>query len=120
MLSSSVPIASSMHTTPYYVPVFALVYSCIPSVLATAEFQQEKGSYQNESHVLGPVSQLRIVNKIIAPDGFSRSLSYIRVCFVHCFVLTSSRTVLAEGTFPGPLIAAQKVRFFYGVVHYLF
>ncbi|KAJ7641894.1 laccase 1 [Roridomyces roridus] len=40
--------------------------------------------------VLGPVSNLPIVNKVIAPDGFERS------------------AVLAGGQFPGPLIAANK------------
>ncbi|KAJ7024843.1 laccase [Mycena alexandri] len=39
---------------------------------------------------IGPVGNLPIVNKQIAPDGFSRS------------------TVLAGGTFPGPLITANK------------
>ncbi|KAJ7024838.1 laccase [Mycena alexandri] len=39
---------------------------------------------------IGPVGNLPIVNKQIAPDGFSRS------------------TVLAGGTFPGPLIKANK------------
>ncbi|KAI6021007.1 laccase [Pisolithus marmoratus] len=42
------------------------------------------------TNVLGPVSTIDVVNKVIAPDGFSRS------------------TVLAGGTFPGPLIQAQK------------
>ncbi|KAF7309247.1 Laccase I [Mycena indigotica] len=39
---------------------------------------------------IGPVAELEIVNKIIAPDGFSRS------------------AVLAGGTFPGPLIRGNK------------
>ncbi|KAI0045345.1 multicopper oxidase [Auriscalpium vulgare] len=39
---------------------------------------------------IGPVADLPIVNKVIAPDGFSRS------------------AVLAGGTFPGPLITARK------------
>ncbi|KAF9232456.1 laccase [Melanogaster broomeanus] len=39
---------------------------------------------------LGPTSKLRISNKMIAPDGFMRSAS------------------LAGGTFPGPLIMANK------------
>ncbi|KAI0047190.1 multicopper oxidase [Auriscalpium vulgare] len=39
---------------------------------------------------IGPVANLPIVNKVIAPDGFSRS------------------TVLAGGTFPGPLITAHN------------
>ncbi|KAJ7181076.1 laccase [Mycena filopes] len=40
--------------------------------------------------VLGPVANVPIVNKVISPDGFSRS------------------TVLAGGTFPGPLITGFK------------
>ncbi|THH13854.1 hypothetical protein EW146_g6418 [Bondarzewia mesenterica] len=39
---------------------------------------------------IGPTADLHIVNKNIAPDGFSRD------------------TVLAAGTFPGPLIKANK------------
>ena len=42
--------------------------------------------------VVGPVTPLHIVNAPISPDGFSRP------------------AVLAEGTFPGPLIVANKVR----------
>lgn len=41
---------------------------------------------------IGPVADLRIVNKNIAPDGFTRP------------------AVLAGGTFPGPLIKGKKVR----------
>jgi hypothetical protein len=41
--------------------------------------------------VLGSVATLQITNKVIAPDGISRS------------------TVLAGGTFPGPLISASPV-----------
>lgn len=40
---------------------------------------------------IGPVTELDIVNKVIAPDGVARD------------------TVLAGGTFPGPLIKGQKV-----------
>lgn len=40
---------------------------------------------------IGPVTELDIVNKVIAPDGFARD------------------TVLAGGTFPGPLITGKKV-----------
>jgi iron transport multicopper oxidase len=39
---------------------------------------------------IGPIAELDIVNKVIAPDGFSRS------------------TTLAGGTFPGPLIRGVK------------
>ena len=42
---------------------------------------------------VGPVTDIHIVNKDIAPDGFSRP------------------SVLAGGTFPGPLITGQKVIF---------
>ena len=45
------------------------------------------GSYA----AIGPVTNLRIVNKNIAPDGVNRP------------------TVLAGGTFPGPLIRGKKV-----------
>jgi hypothetical protein len=40
--------------------------------------------------VIGPVAELPIVNRVIAPDGFERSAT------------------LAGGIFPGPLIKAQK------------
>ncbi len=40
---------------------------------------------------IGPVTELDIVNKVIAPDGVARD------------------TVLAGGTFPGPLITGKKV-----------
>lgn len=40
---------------------------------------------------IGPVADLHIVNKNLAPDGFTRP------------------TVLAGGTFPGPLIKGNKV-----------
>ena len=43
------------------------------------------------STVLGPVTNLHIVNRNISPDGYKR------------------QAVLAEGTFPGPLIQANKV-----------
>lgn len=91
-----------------YALVFALVYSFISSVSATPKIQLERSSLQSEPPVLGPVTQLNIVNRVIAPDGFPRSLSCVSLsCNI---VLTSLRTVLAEGTFPGPLIAAEKVK----------
>lgn len=40
---------------------------------------------------IGPVTDLHIVNANISPDGFARD------------------AVLAEGTFPGPLITGNKV-----------
>lgn len=42
---------------------------------------------------IGPVTDLHIVNQNLAPDGLNRP------------------TVLAGGTFPGPLIRGNKVRF---------
>ncbi|KAG6334761.1 hypothetical protein ID866_4327 [Astraeus odoratus] len=41
-------------------------------------------------NVIGPKSNLEIANKVVSPDGFNRS------------------AILAGGTFPGPLIQAQK------------
>ena len=41
---------------------------------------------------LGPVTDLHVVNKVIAPDGYPRA------------------AILAEGVFPGPPIIANKVR----------
>lgn len=104
-----------MPTSPHYVLLFALVYSFILLVYATPKFQQERASLQSEPRVLGPVTQLNIVNKVIAPDGFPRSLSCVGLAY-H-FVLTSPRTVLAEGTFPGPLIVAEKVKSFRDVMN---
>ena len=42
--------------------------------------------------VIGPVTDLHIVNAPISPDGFTR------------------QAVLAEGIYPGPIITANKVR----------
>ena len=107
-----------MRTTPHYVLVLALVYPLILSAYATPGFQQERTLIQGEPRVLNPVTQLDIVNKIIAPDGFPRSLSCVN--FAYHFVLTSLRTVLAEGTFPGPLIVAEKVKSFRDIMNYCF
>lgn len=41
---------------------------------------------------IGPHTDLTIANKVISPDGFSRD------------------SVLADGTFPGPIISGNKVR----------
>lgn len=49
------------------------------------------GVASSVSASIGPVATLNIVNSDIAPDGFLRS------------------TVLAGGTFPGPLIVGDKV-----------
>lgn len=66
-----------MRATPYCALAFPLIYSFIPSVFATPELQQERDTLENEFHVLGPIAQLNIVNKVIAPDGFPRSLSCV-------------------------------------------
>ncbi|KAH7891011.1 laccase [Phlebopus sp. FC_14] len=74
-------------------PLLALAVICMPvaaSIIAAAEYHQYRRSSSNQPNVLGPVSTLNIVNKVISPDGYARS------------------TVLAGGTFPGPLIAAEK------------
>ncbi|KAH7921171.1 laccase [Leucogyrophana mollusca] len=49
-----------------------------------------KSQSQSQPSVLGPVTQLNIVNKVISPDGFERSAT------------------IPGGMFPGPLIKANK------------
>jgi hypothetical protein len=57
---------------------------------------------------IGPVANLEILNAEIAPDGFKRS--FVPHLFMQADVLTNIRsTVLAGGTFPGPLIRGNKV-----------
>lgn len=58
------------------------------SILTFTIFALALGSYA----AIGPVADLHIVNKDLAPDGVTRP------------------TILAGGTFPGPLITGQKVR----------
>lgn len=60
------------------------------------------------SAAIGPVANLEILNAEIAPDGFKRSFVHHR--FTQADVLTNiCSTVLAGGTFPGPLIQGNKV-----------
>lgn len=56
---------------------------------------------------IGPTADLDIVNRVIAPDGFNRSYvsSYIGQSIT---LILFRRTVLAGGTFPGPLIQGVK------------
>ena len=68
--------------TPNMVPALSLV--ALSLSFGTYAFTTEPLS-------IGPVADLPIVNKEIAPDGFSRA------------------AVLAGGTFPGPLIVGHKV-----------
>ncbi|KAF8839370.1 laccase [Paxillus ammoniavirescens] len=89
-----------MQVTACLALALALVHSV--AALVVAEDWQYRRSSSSGPNVLGPVSQLDVVNKVLAPDGFPRS------------------TVLAGGTFPGPLIAAQKGDDFkINVVNYL-
>ncbi|KAG6908637.1 hypothetical protein DXG01_003815 [Tephrocybe rancida] len=48
---------------------------------------------------VGPVGDLVISNKVIAPDGIPRSATHAD---------RSTRSVLAGGTFPGPVISGKK------------
>ena len=65
-----------------------LGYSSLVSAIVTSTFFARSIAAQ----VIGPVTNLHIVNAPIAPDGFAR------------------QAVLAEGIFPGPIITANKVR----------
>lgn len=53
---------------------------------------------------------LKIVNAQIAPDGFKRS-SVLHLLYADSadIFANNRRTVLAGGTFPGPLITGSKV-----------
>lgn len=64
---------------------------------------------------IGPEADLHIVNKNIAPDGFTRSYVNIQMVFrIPPYLLIVRRAVLAGSTannvaFPGPLITGFKV-----------
>jgi iron transport multicopper oxidase len=60
------------------------------------------------SAAIGPRADLKIVNANMAPDGFNRSFVYRSSCWANVFTGNHS-TVLAGGTFPGPLIQGNKV-----------
>ncbi|KAG2095736.1 laccase [Suillus discolor] len=64
--------------------------SSLATYAAVASIFSPSQSYLLTSRSLGPSTDLTISNKVIAPDGFPRS------------------TTLAGGTFPGPLIKANK------------
>ena len=60
------------------------------------------------SAAIGPSADLEIVNAYLSPDGFNRS--FVFNAFFRPEVVTNNRsTVLAGGTFPGPLITGTKV-----------
>lgn len=56
---------------------------------------------------IGPVTNLTIANRIIAPDGYSRS--YVISLSPSAPYSYFPRAVLAGGQLPGPLIVGQKV-----------
>ncbi|KAG2742572.1 multicopper oxidase [Suillus brevipes Sb2] len=67
-----------------------LIASLISSIDAAAIISRSQSYPLSQRDVLGPKTTLTVANKVIAPDGFERSAT------------------LVGGTFPGPLIAAQK------------
>ncbi|EGN96947.1 laccase [Serpula lacrymans var. lacrymans S7.3] len=76
----------------FYHIAFILLLSTLPSPSFAASIVRgpyPRSSNQGPSTVVGPVTDLNIVNKVIAPDGFERSAT------------------LAGGTFPGPIIKAN-------------
>ncbi len=59
---------------------------------------------------LSAAIDLEIVNAQLAPDGFKRSFVLHRFIRARLTFFTNNRsTVLAGGTFPGPLIQGTKV-----------
>ncbi|TFY75864.1 hypothetical protein EWM64_g8147 [Hericium alpestre] len=59
------------------------------------------------SAAIGPVGDLTIVNKQLAPDGYQRRYA-LGGSFGELFIDVSSSTVVAGDTFPGPLIRGNK------------
>jgi hypothetical protein len=81
-------------------PVIDMLFSAGRSALVTFTL------IQNTLAAVEPITSLNIVNKVIAPDGFPRSyVTHNTPNFTNRF----SRTVLADGKFPGPLIKGNKV-----------
>ncbi|KAG0695821.1 laccase [Suillus ampliporus] len=71
-----------------FIPI--LIASLVLSTNAAYIVSRSQSYPLSQPGVLGPQTSITIGNKIIAPDGFARSAT------------------LVDGTFPGPLIAAQK------------
>ncbi|KAG1732001.1 laccase [Suillus paluster] len=67
-----------------------IITSLVLSINAASIVSRSQSYPLPRSGVLGPKTTITIGNKVIAPDGFERSAT------------------LVDGTFPGPLIAAQK------------
>ncbi|OAX32948.1 laccase [Rhizopogon vinicolor AM-OR11-026] len=71
-----------------FIPI--LIISLITSINAASIVSHSRSYPLPRAGVLGPKSSITIGNSLIAPDGFERSAT------------------LVDGTFPGPLISAQK------------
>ncbi|KAG2035339.1 laccase [Suillus americanus] len=70
--------------------ILFLVASLISSINATSIVSRSQSYLLSQPAVHGPKTRITIGNRVIAPDGLKRSAS------------------LVDGTFPGPLITAQK------------
>ncbi|KAG1740355.1 laccase [Suillus lakei] len=70
--------------------ILFLIASFISSINATAIISRSQSYPLSQPAVHGPKTRITIGNRVIAPDGFERSAT------------------LVDGTFPGPLITAQK------------
>ncbi|KAJ8592036.1 laccase [Rhizopogon salebrosus TDB-379] len=70
--------------------IHILISSFIASINAAAIVSRSQSYPLLQPGVLGPQTSITIANQVIAPDGFPRSAT------------------LVDGTFPGPLITAQK------------
>ncbi|KAJ8592035.1 laccase [Rhizopogon salebrosus TDB-379] len=70
--------------------IHILISSFIASINAAAIVSRSQSYPLPQPGVLGPQTSITVVNEVIAPDGFPRSAT------------------LVDGTFPGPLITAQK------------
>jgi len=70
--------------------ILILITSLITSINAASIVSRSKSYPLPRSGVLGPQTSITVGNSLISPDGFERSAT------------------LVDGTFPGPLISAQK------------
>ena len=68
-----------MQLTPYLILMLAPACLAVEPLITNSESQW---LFSGRPRVLGPVTDLNVVNKVIAPDGFSRSLVMITVCNV--------------------------------------
>ncbi|OAX30864.1 Cupredoxin, partial [Rhizopogon vinicolor AM-OR11-026] len=70
--------------------ILTLIASFIALIHAASIVSRSQSYTLPQPGVLGPETNITVGNKVIAPDGFERL------------------TTLVDGTFPGPLITAQK------------